>query len=265
MKKNNILLLVTNKTLITNFKKESNITFLFPLENFCIGLPTFALENIKEEGYIFLNRILDNTDIEKFKKIITKLPKNIKGIVFDDLGILNVLIKSNLKIKKILFLNHLNSNYQSINYYLDYVDSVFISSDITINETKEILKKAKKPLVVFTFGHVNIMYSRRTLISNYNNHFKENVPNTAILQEKITNIPFIIKEDLYGTAIYTKEPFNALEYRHLDNILFNFINPLFLENDIEKIIKSPTNLDDIYPYKYLSTKETIYKLKEEEK
>ena len=33
---------------------------------------------------------------------------------------------------------------------------------------KEILDKADKPLVLYTFGHVNIMYSRRTLLTNFN-------------------------------------------------------------------------------------------------
>ena len=70
---NKILLLVDNPELVEELKKESNVTFLFPLKDFSIGFKnTFALDEIKEEGYLFLNRILDNVGIEQFKNIISK-------------------------------------------------------------------------------------------------------------------------------------------------------------------------------------------------
>lgn len=263
MKKNKILLLVENLDIVEKLKKESNITFLFPVTDFSVGFNnTFKLEEIMVDAYIFVNRILDNEGILSFKQLILNMPSNIKGIVFDDIGVLNVLNKSSLDITKILFLNHFNCNYESINSYLDYVDSVVVSSDITKEETKEILDKAKKPLVLFTFGHVNIMYSRRTLITNYNKHFDKNVSNKALLEDNIANKKFKIIENSYGTVIYTNEPFNALNYMEEENVLFNFINTVFLDiSDISNIINK-NNLDK-YTYKYLSENKTIFKLKED--
>lgn len=262
MTKNNILLLIQNEDLVLKLKKMSNITFLFPIECFTVGFnKTFKVEDINIPSYIFVNRILDNKGIEDFKKLISKLPDNIKGIVFDDIGVLNVLLESNLDITKILFLNHFNCNYESINIYLDYIDSVVISPDLTVEETREILAKASKPLVVHTFEHVNIMYSRRSLITNYNNYFKENAGLISDLEESISNVKFKIIENEYGTVIYTKEPFNGLEYLNDDNILFNLINTVFLsDEEVLKILKG-----DIlnYNYKYLSEFKTIYKLKED--
>ena len=241
--KNNILLLIDDLKIVKKAKKVPNVTFLFPLKDFSIGFKnTFALDEIKEEGYLFLNRILDNAGIEQFKNIISRIPSNIKGIVFDDLGILNVLLKSNLNLTKILFLNHFNCNYESINNFLEYVDSVVVSPDITIKEIDEIIAKTNKPLVLYTFGHVNIMYSRRTLITNYNNYFNRNVPNIASLEENVSKTKFKIMENPYGTVIYTEKPFNGLELLNR-KCLFNLINT----------------------YKYLSEKETIFKLKGEEK
>ena len=268
MIKNKNLVLITDHTLTTSLKKEcqeSNITFLFPVENFCVGLPNcFKIMEIKEEVFIFINRILDKEGIKEFKKLLNNLPNNIIGIVFDDIGILNILTETKSKLTKILFLNHLNCNYESINAYLEYVDSVVISTDITKEETQEILKKTLKPLVLYAFGHVNIMYSRRTLLTNYNKHFKTNIAKEINLTENMSKKSIKALENIYGTVIYTKEPFNNLALRNEDNILYNLINPIFLsDTEIIKIINSEDNFEDKYPYKYLSTVETIVHIKEE--
>ena len=267
MKANNILLLIPNYEIVKDLKDESNITFLFPLDGFCVGYPkTFKLDEIKDAGFIFVNRILDNAGIQELKAILLNLPSNIKGIVFDDIGILNVLIDNNINITKILFLNHFNTNYYSINVFLNYVDSVLVSPDITQEETKEILKKANKPLVLYTFGYVNIMYSRRKLLTNYNDHFHKNVPKSSVLEEIISSKKFKIIENDYGTVIYPDKPYNGLRLKNEKNVLYHFINSVFLDNaSIKEILNSDDFLENKYPYKYLSENATIYKLKGEEK
>lgn len=263
MKKNNTLLLVNNLELVQSLKDRNDITFLFPLTDFCVGFSnTFHLNDIKIDAYIYLNRLFTSDDIEKVKNILLNLPSNIKGIVFDDIGVLNILLSANIKITKILFLSHFNCNYESINAYLKYVDSVVVSSDITIEEIDTILKKAAKPLVLYTFGHVSIMYSRRSLLTNYNKYFSKNVPKVSLLEEGISHQKFKIIENTYGTVIYTEKPFNALSLRNKQNVLYNFINTVFLSNnEIIEIINSNDNLESIYPYKYLSENKTIVKIK----
>ena len=267
MTKNKTLLLINDYNLIDTLKKESSITFLFPLEGFSVGfIKTFNIKEINVEGFIFVNRILDNTSIIELKKILKHLPKNIKGIVFDDIGVLNILQELNLSITKILFLNHLNCNYESINAYLEYVDSVVISTDVTKEETEEILLKANKPLVLYAFGHVNIMYSRRTLITNYNKHFSKKVSLNSSLKETMSHKKFKIIENAYGTVIYTNEPYNGLSLSNKENILYNLINTVFLSNEeVINIINRKNNLDSDYPYKYLSETEMIVKLRSDEK
>ena len=84
--KNNYLLLVTNNSIVSKLKGESNITFLFPIEDFTVGFEnTFKINEIDiDHAYIFVNRLLDKEGIENFKSLIKNLPSNIKGIVFDD-------------------------------------------------------------------------------------------------------------------------------------------------------------------------------------
>ena len=185
--------------------------------------------------------------------------------MFDDIGVLNVLLEENIDITKILFLNHMNCNYESINAFLDYVDSVVISTDITIEETKEILKQASKPLVLYTFGHVNIMYSRRTLLTNYNKYFNSDVDYIVTLEEEMAHHKFKMIENEFGTVIYTDKPFNGLILSSEDNVLYNLINTVFLtDEEVLEILNSTDNLEDKYPYKYLSEEKTIFKLKEKD-
>lgn len=265
MKKNKLLVLVTTDTLVEKIKEESNITFLFPVTSFCVGFPkTFKVEKLPDNSYIFINRILDDAGIAEFKKLMDNLPQNIKGIVFDDIGILNIL-NVNKNIEKILYLNHMNCNYMSVTCFLDYVDSVVVSTDITKDEIKDIIKITKKPLVIHLFGHINIMYSRRNLLSNYGVHFNESIKSIETLEE--TNSKHKIKavENSYGTVIYTNEPFNNLDLKDED-MLYGLINTIFLtDEEVIEIINSKNNMKDKYPYTYLSEEETIYKLKEDAK
>lgn len=263
MKTNN-LVLITNRTLISQLEKESQVTFLFPIEKFCVGFPEcFKIDEIKEEGFIFVNRVLDHQGILEFIALLKKLPSNIKGIVFDDIGILNVLMEANSKLTTILFLHHMNCNSKSISCYLDYVNSVVISTDITREETISILKHTKKPLVVYSFGYVPIMYSRRGLLTNYNRHFHEDIGMVSNLVEKQSKHELRVVENEYGTVIYTGLPFNNLILRKEKNILYHLINTIFLtDEEVLKIIHAKDFLSKEYPYLYLSDKETIFQLKE---
>lgn len=261
--KNNYLLLLDNKSLISKIKK-SNITFLFPIEGFTVGFNhPFALEEIKEENaYIFVNRMLDHKGILAFQNMLQNLPSNIKGIVFDDIGVLEVLKTTPNSLVKILFLNHFNCNSLSINTYLEDCDSVVVSTDITKDEVSSILAKALKPLVLYTFGHINIMYSRRKLITNYNEHFHVHAPLVSNLTNDLKQ-QFKIIENEYGTVIYTKKPFNGLYMRGSNNILHYLINTVFLDDEeVMNVINSTTNLTDKYDYTYLSENETIVRIKE---
>lgn len=264
--KSNYLLLVSNKTMVEELKEESNITFLFPVKDFTVGFTeVFSLDEITiPQAYLFVNRLLGHEEILHFKDFVKQLPSNIEGIVFDDIGVLQVLNEIENSLTKILFLNHFNCNYISINSYLEYVDSVVVSTDVTEKEVDEILLKATKPLVIYTFGHMNIMYSRRKLITNYNEHFKLSNPSVSVLTNDLGQ-QFKMVENEYGTVIYTNLPFNGLRYRNKKNVLFYLIHSIFLDSkDIRDIIHSEDELKEKYPYQYLSTEETIVRIKERE-
>lgn len=265
---NKLLYIVNNKEIIKELKKVGVENFLFPLKDFCVGFnDTYDINEMDNDSFIFINRILDNESLDKLEKILNQNRNKIKGIVYDDFGVLYLINKLNLDVITISYQSHFGTNVKSINENLKYNDSVVISTDITKKEIEEILLKANKELCVFLFGLVPVMYSRRALLTNFFNEFKIPTKNNIEIDEKISKNKFIMVENEYGTVGYQKNYFDGLELLEFKNIKYFIVNPLFLNKKeqlqlIEDIkckkisLNIPTDKGFLY-------KETIYKLKED--
>lgn len=257
--KNNVLFTVTNLDLIEELKGLGISKFVYPLSFFCVGIPRcFEINEIKEENaYLFVNRILDSKSIDALSKILHNLPNNIKGIIFDDLGLIEVL--KDVNIEKILYYSHFNTNYESINYFFDYVDEVFVSTDITEEEIDEIISKAKRPISLFVFGLVSSLYSRRTLLENHAKQF--NIPCKKEKELHINDKKFIAIENEYGMMMYHYPYYDGSRLLN-KKAKYYFYYPILLEDkDVLKIAQN-----DFKCVKcdngFLDTK-TIYKVKKD--
>ena len=171
MKANKFLITVTSDAI--RELKVKDINFLFPITGYSVGYPkTYAISEIEEENaYLYLNRIFDKERIARLEEDLTHLSRNIKGICFTDLGVLHLVKRMHLDVCLIYMQNHSTTNFASISYYLEEVDSVLVSTDITEEEMHTILSKTTKPLVVPYFMKVDVMYSRRTLLTNFQEEF----------------------------------------------------------------------------------------------
>lgn len=256
---NKFLVLVQNKSLINKVKEVEKATFLFPLEGYSVGYPvTYKLNDIDEFGaYILVNRVLDESSIVSLKQEFENFPKNIKGIVFEDLGVIELV--KNLDITKILWQNHLSASANTVNSYLKYVDSVMVSTDITYGEIKETINVATKPLTLPVLGYTPVMYSRRHLITNFNINFEENVSNPNIIKEEVLKDEFRIYENEYGTQLFYNKLYDGRKLLEFD-ALFYFINSLFVSD--ENIISFIKNEElSVETFDGFLNKKTIYKLK----
>lgn len=256
--KSNILFTVTNLDLIKDLKGLGIEKLVYPLTFFCVGIPvTFDIEDIKEDNaYIFVNRVLDCESIDKLSKILHNLPSNIKGIIFDDLGLIEVL--KDVNIEKVLYNSHFSTNYDSINYMFDYVDEVIVSTDITEEEIDEIIKNAKKKVSSVVFGLIPSLYSRRSLLTNYAKHYNKEIE--TIKELNCMDKKFIAIENEYGMMMYHYPYFNGERLINKD-LKYLFYFPVLL-NDEEVLEVAKNNLKDINTdYGFLDTK-TIYKVKE---
>ena len=259
---NKLLVLVQNKSIINKVKEVEKATFLFPLEGYTVGYPvTFKLNEIDEFGcYILVNRVLDEKSIESLKDLFKEFPKNIKGIVFEDLGVIEII--KDLGITKILWQNHLNDSYLTINGYLKYVDSVMMSTDITEEEVKEIVDKSDKPLVLPVLGYAPVMYSRRHLLTSFNMNYEENVSNPTTIKEEVLKDEYKVYENESGTQLFYNMLYDGRSLLKYD-ALYYFINTVFVsDDDVLSFIKGEKLSIDSFDG--FLNKKTIYKLKDGE-
>ena len=231
--KSNILISINKITDIDKYAKVGINTFLFALDGFCAGYEnTFDVETINQypNSYVLINRILDCESIDALKKILPQL--QVKGIVYEDVGVFNIVKNAGYNFELIFFQNHFGTNKKSINFWLKQgVESVFVSNELTMAEIESITKEASKPVVVQVLGYNQVMYSRRSLLSNYHDNFQLPRKYVGIIDEISSHVKFRVLENAYGTVVFSEKVFNGLELQKLNNVKYFYINTNFLTVD----------------------------------
>lgn len=261
-KKTKLLVTINNIDDIEKYKKVGVSTFVFALKDYSIGYEkTYSydeINKINEKKFVLINQVLDNNKLDSLRSILPYI--EVDGFIFEDIGLINVFKELNIKGQKILFMNHFNCNYESINTWLDYVDSVFVSNELTYEEIKEITLKSKKEVVLHILGYNQIMYSKRKLLSNYykyNNKKEVKLKNT--IKDKASDIKFNVIEDDNGTIFLSCKVFDGRRLLELENVLYYYMNTSYISFDaVVKFINNETidGTDEGF-----LDKKTIYKLK----
>lgn len=257
MKKSKILININNLSEIEEYKKIGINNFLFAIDKYSIGYKTFNLREIPDDAYIYLNRVMDTFAIDEFKRIVPEL-KRFKGIIFEDIGVFNILKTENLNL--IWFQNHFTTNKSSCEYYLNHgCKSAIISNEITKEEINEMIDYFPGRLILNVLGKNNIMYSRRTLLSNFNKYQKLDNYNDMTL--KTGNNTFFARESEYGTLIFNNEYFNYIPHVNTlsdDNLfLYLILNWDLSVSEIDEIIAGKDFGNDGF-----LNKKTVYKMSE---
>jgi collagenase-like PrtC family protease len=262
----NILIYVDDLKNLEDYRKAGCNAFLFALDGYCVGYNTYSLEEIKKvdvsNKYIILNRVLDCKDIDNLKSILKDL-NGIKGIVFEDIGVYHLLKEMNIAIEMILFQNHFATNTLSINFWLDRVNSVFVSNEITKQELEKITNDAKGEVVVHLFGYNQVMYSRRKLITNWSEEFNVPYKNQNVIEDKATHVKFRAFENEFGTVMYSENIFNGKDLLDLKNVKHFYINTMLVSHEV--VMDFLSNIKDHQGEgedNGFLERETIYKLKE---
>ena len=139
----NILIYVDDINHIDDYRKAGVSAFLFALEGYSVGYNTYTLEEIDKidvsNKYIMINRVLDCASVDGLKSILPKL-KNVKGLVYEDIAVYQLVKDLGLDLEMIFYQNHFGTNSNSVNFWLDRVDSMFISNEITKEEIDSLLQ-----------------------------------------------------------------------------------------------------------------------------
>lgn len=276
------LIIPSNKKQIEDLMKYVD-GFIIGLKDMSVNLPTyFSLFQIKEisellhnnnkELFVSLNKNMHNNDLEYLKEVLVELEKyDITGIIYYDVGIIN--LKKELRLKNDLVFSeeHAVTNYATINYWNNMGASyAYLSNEITLNEIIDIHKNSNSKLLVQVFGYIPIFVSERKLITNYKKYFNlENKSDLYYIEKEEKKYPIL--EDKNTTQVYSNYVLNAideiteLENNNIEYLVYNSFNineEIFdyiikRENlkskDVDKLLK---NSDKGFLYT-----ETIYKVK----
>lgn len=248
-----------------------NSNYFIDIEYLTRIIPKIKTKNIKI--LVSLNKIMHNYDIPILTNTLLKLNDlDIDKILFYDLSIIELKEKLNIKKELVISNEHSNASIYSNQFYLDYnINTCLITSDITLEEVKEIKSNTKMQIILPVYGHVPIMYSRRYLLTNYFEYIKQEKKNPYYyIKDKDTTV--IVKEEPFGTSIYNNEVLN-LDKEFFENkelldyiILYSefidddeYISTIkyYIDIEADKVKTFESN------YKGFSYDKTIYKVKDD--
>ena len=255
--KNKFLVSLNNLEEIEIYKKEGINSFLLPLKDYTVGYPnTYSvskINSINETKYCLINKVLDNKEIDNLEDILPTI--DVKGFVIEDIGLIRTL--KGLSKEIILFINHFNCNYKSINVWLDYVDSVFVSNELTKEELLEIDKNVKRSVVYHLIGYNQVMYSKRKLVSNYEDYYHLPHTNYLHITDKMGSVKFTLYEDDQATVGYSSKC-ALLDCTDLNNSYYFYVNTTFLSSD--KVINMLNGKDTEVTDNGFMNKKTVFKI-----
>lgn len=204
------------KLLVEPMNKE-NLKFncdglILAIKDYAVESNTyFTLDEIKNisdsfsgEIYVKLNKNLMNDDIPFVKDILVQLDKmNITGVFFYDLAVLELKRELNLNIDLVWNQTHMVNNYKTCNYYYSKgVKYALLGKEITLDEILEIIDLSDITSMVEVVSKPSVAFSKRKLVSNYYKDMGIDGSKEIIVNEKVSNLNFDIKEDSNGTVFF---------------------------------------------------------------
>lgn len=285
-----IMVIPKNRKMIDNLISKSD-AFLIGIENLSVNLPTYYtisevkeivefLNNNNKQVFISLNVNIRNNNLELLEETMLKLnDMKIDGVLYYDMAVLNLWKKHQLKYDLVWSQEHFATNYDTCNYYNSLgVKYGLLSTEITLDEVKDIVKNTKMSLILPVFGYLPMFASFRHLVNNYLEYFNhEKNTNNYYMEKEGKKYPLI--DDNNGTFVYSGNIINGLaetiELKEvgLDYILLNsfliddqkFVDIVEMFNSLDKenvdeldnkIFDMFDNVDKGFLYK-----ETVYKVK----
>ncbi|MBE6139121.1 MAG: hypothetical protein E7174_01255 [Firmicutes bacterium] len=283
--------ILTIPSSLNEIEKTKDIVdgFIIGIKDMCVNTNYYIdineLDLLKElcdkDIFISLNKNMHNKDLGLVKEILIKLNDyNIKGVLYYDIGVLNIYNSLDLNYDLVWSQEHLTTNYNTINYWNSFgAKYAYISSDITEEEIIKISENSKAKLMVNLFGYLPMFVSKRHIVKNYLEYFKlEDNSNVNYMEKEGKTYPII--DNNIGTQVYSNNILNGIKFSlniNVDYIILNsfgielnkFISVVDMFNGVNKdnvdeYNKRINNMFINVDYGFLNTK-TIYRVKKNEK
>lgn len=239
---------------------------ILSLEGFSVNARyTLTLDEIKDirskldkkDIFVSINKNIENNELNDLEKILLELNNiNINGVLYSDVAL--VTYKDKLNYDLVWAQEHLVTNYETINYWNSFgVNYAYVSSDLNINEIKDIVKNSKCKLLVNLFGYQSMFVSKRNIVDNYLKYFKlDNNSDVYYMKKEGKTYPIVDKNYTYAYSnnIYNgiKEYFNikcdyyVVNGFLIDNEKFNKVLSIIGNLSLKNVEKSDLQIVDMF-------------------
>ncbi len=194
------------------------------------------LKNVKKKIALNIDKIFSQTELLELKTFLEETKKyNVEYYIFSDWGAYEIIQELDIKAKLIYNAKTICCSKNDIKEYNNLGISCMISTELTLEDIKEISELENN--VILCYGYNNIFYSKRKLISLYEEYSHiQSTDKELIIVEETRKDKYPILENINGTFIFTPNIyclFNELKSINSNNIFI--INDLFI-NNIEEVI-----------------------------
>ena len=210
-----------------------------------------------KEIFISLNKNIENDELEELERLLLKLNNyNIKGVLYSDVAV--VTYKDKINYDLVWSQEHLVTNYETINYWHSKgVNYAYLSSDLNINEIKDITKNTASKLMTNLFGYNSMFVSKRHIVDNYLKYFNIK-DNSKIHYMKKEGKLYPIIDSNY-TYVFSNNIFNGLREYYNMNVDYYIVSGFLIDNtnfskllsiignlSMENVEKSALQIDDMF-------------------
>ncbi len=244
-----------------NLNNESD-GYIIGLKILSVNMPVyFELDELVEfikkikdnnqEVFISLNKNMHNGDLKYLEEVMQTLNGlNIDGVLYYDIGVVNIWKRLKLDYELVWAQEHLTTNYLTCNYWYDKgVKYAYLASEITTDEILEIKENTEMKLMIPIFGYLPMFVSKRHAVKNYLDYFnlKDNSDINYITKESKV---YPIVDDENGTTVYSSSILNGIgETLKLINIDYLVLNSFNIGDNFKKVVKmfknvGENNIDD---------------------
>ena len=212
-----LVVVANNKEEIDKYKDVGIDKFIFGLEGYSVNYPELTLSEIKDlvsntSIFVAINKNIFNSELGDLKdKLIELSNLNILGVLFYDLGVLNIVLENKLDIDLVWNQTHMVTNYNTCNYYYSKgVKYGYLANEITLDEKLEISENTDMSLMTQVFGYLPMSHSGRGLVTNY---FKsiDRDKEKDICNIKDKNDNYLVKEKAGETTILSGKVVNGIK------------------------------------------------------
>lgn len=239
--------------LLKNTKVDGWIVNVFGLS--CYYDHLYSLEEIEsivdiahrqnQKVYVNAKKIIHEQDIDKVTYLVKELEKiGIDYYIYGDVAFLEIVGNLQINAKLIYQVATYMTNKYDINEMLKDNNSVVVSTELSLEEMKEIINDTPKELYLHAFGYYPIFHSRRELISNYLIYRNREIDLEANYDvvEELRKTHYPIEQNENGMVVYLDGAYNLTEELvFFENATAILLSKFISLEDYQKVLEVYTN------------------------